>query len=166
MTDKKKVEENLAYVYKHFPRLEERKNQVAGTLSGGGTVGVGNVSTAHVTVGDDPEVAGTLTVDGNLTLADGATLNVNLSSAGCDKLVVSGQLRLAGAGIVQAELIPGSGRLDDEYVIAEAAGGIVCDNLNAWTVNSTTGVSAKLRIVDGTKLVLAMDSKGFIITVR
>ena len=44
-------------------------------------------------------------------------------------------------------------------------GGIVCDNLNAWTVNSTTGVSAKLRIVDGTKLVLAMDSKGFIITV-
>jgi hypothetical protein len=102
----------------------------------------------------------------DLTLADGATLNVNLSSAGCDKLVVSGQLRLAGAGVVQAELILGSRRLDDEYVIAEAAGGIVCDSLNAWTVNSTTGVSAKLRIVDGTKLVLAMDSKGFIITVR
>ncbi len=35
MSDKKKVEENLAYVYKHFPRLEERKNQIAGTLSGG-----------------------------------------------------------------------------------------------------------------------------------
>ena len=35
MTDKKKVEENLAYVYRHFPRLEERKNQIAGTLSGG-----------------------------------------------------------------------------------------------------------------------------------
>ena len=35
MNDKKKVEENLAYVYKHFPRLEERKNQIAGTLSGG-----------------------------------------------------------------------------------------------------------------------------------
>ncbi|MBQ6893249.1 MAG: ABC transporter ATP-binding protein [Clostridia bacterium] len=35
MTDKKKVEENLQYVYKHFPRLEERKNQIAGTLSGG-----------------------------------------------------------------------------------------------------------------------------------
>ena len=30
-----KIEENLQYVYSHFPRLEERKNQVAGTLSGG-----------------------------------------------------------------------------------------------------------------------------------
>ncbi|MBE6680109.1 MAG: ABC transporter ATP-binding protein [Ruminococcaceae bacterium] len=35
MTDKKKIEENLEYVYRHFPRLEERKNQIAGTLSGG-----------------------------------------------------------------------------------------------------------------------------------
>ena len=33
--DKAKIEENLKYVYNHFPRLEERKNQVAGTLSGG-----------------------------------------------------------------------------------------------------------------------------------
>jgi len=33
--NKRKIEENLAYVYKHFPRLEERKNQIAGTLSGG-----------------------------------------------------------------------------------------------------------------------------------
>ena len=33
--DSKKFESNLAYVYKHFPRLEERKKQIAGTLSGG-----------------------------------------------------------------------------------------------------------------------------------
>ena len=33
--DKKEVEESLANVYKRFPRLEERKNQMAGTLSGG-----------------------------------------------------------------------------------------------------------------------------------
>lgn len=33
--DKKEIEENLANVYKRFPRLEERKNQMAGTLSGG-----------------------------------------------------------------------------------------------------------------------------------
>ena len=102
----------------------------------------------------------------DLTLADGATLNVNLSSAGCDKLVVSGQLTLAGAGVVQAERVPDSGRLDDEYVIAEAVGGIVCDNLNAWTVNSATGVSAKLRIVDGTKLVLGFKIRGFSLIFR
>ncbi len=34
-SDKKKTAETLEKVYKHFPRLEERKSQTAGTLSGG-----------------------------------------------------------------------------------------------------------------------------------
>lgn len=33
--DKAGIEETLKSVYEHFPRLEERKNQMAGTLSGG-----------------------------------------------------------------------------------------------------------------------------------
>ena len=33
--DKKEFDETLENIYKHFPRLEERKNQLAGTLSGG-----------------------------------------------------------------------------------------------------------------------------------
>lgn len=33
--DKHEIEETLKTVYKHFPRLEERQNQPAGTLSGG-----------------------------------------------------------------------------------------------------------------------------------
>ncbi|MDD6503889.1 MAG: ABC transporter ATP-binding protein [Lachnospiraceae bacterium] len=33
--DKKEIEDSLQRVYKSFPRLEERKNQLAGTLSGG-----------------------------------------------------------------------------------------------------------------------------------
>ena len=33
--DKAEIQESLAGVYKRFPRLEERKNQMAGTLSGG-----------------------------------------------------------------------------------------------------------------------------------
>ncbi|MBQ8857190.1 MAG: ABC transporter ATP-binding protein, partial [Lachnospiraceae bacterium] len=33
--DKNEIEESLEMVYKRFPRLEERKNQMAGTLSGG-----------------------------------------------------------------------------------------------------------------------------------
>ena len=33
--DKNEIAESLAQVYKSFPRLEERKNQLAGTLSGG-----------------------------------------------------------------------------------------------------------------------------------
>lgn len=33
--DKKEIEETLETIYRRFPRLEERKNQPAGTLSGG-----------------------------------------------------------------------------------------------------------------------------------
>ena len=33
--DKNEVENSLKMVYERFPRLEERKNQLAGTLSGG-----------------------------------------------------------------------------------------------------------------------------------
>ncbi len=33
--DKGEIEETLQMVYRRFPRLEERKNQIAGTLSGG-----------------------------------------------------------------------------------------------------------------------------------
>ena len=33
--DKNEIEETLKMIYKRFPRLEERKNQLAGTLSGG-----------------------------------------------------------------------------------------------------------------------------------
>lgn len=33
--DKKEIDETLEMVYQHFPRLQERKNQLAGTLSGG-----------------------------------------------------------------------------------------------------------------------------------
>lgn len=33
--DKVEIAESLASIYEHFPRLEERKNQLAGTLSGG-----------------------------------------------------------------------------------------------------------------------------------
>lgn len=34
-SDKNEMEETLKMIYKRFPRLEERKNQLAGTLSGG-----------------------------------------------------------------------------------------------------------------------------------
>ncbi len=35
MKDKAQIEKNLKYVYDHFPRLSERRAQIAGTLSGG-----------------------------------------------------------------------------------------------------------------------------------
>lgn len=35
MNDRKKIHDNLEMVYGHFPRLKERRRQLAGTLSGG-----------------------------------------------------------------------------------------------------------------------------------
>ena len=35
LKDKAKIEENIEWVYAHFPRLKERSKQLAGTLSGG-----------------------------------------------------------------------------------------------------------------------------------
>ena len=35
MRDKAKIQENLEWVFSHFPRLKERSRQLAGTLSGG-----------------------------------------------------------------------------------------------------------------------------------
>lgn len=34
-SDKNEIAESIKMIYKHFPRLEERKGQIAGTLSGG-----------------------------------------------------------------------------------------------------------------------------------
>lgn len=34
-SDRAEIEESLRMVYRHFPRLQERRNQIAGTLSGG-----------------------------------------------------------------------------------------------------------------------------------
>lgn len=46
--DKKEVEETLNMVYQKFPRLEERKKQIAGTLSGGETADAGHGKSADV----------------------------------------------------------------------------------------------------------------------
>ncbi|MGN0416314.1 MAG: ABC transporter ATP-binding protein [Agathobacter sp.] len=35
LKDKAKIKDNIEWVYSHFPRLKERSNQLAGTLSGG-----------------------------------------------------------------------------------------------------------------------------------
>ena len=59
--DKDGIAESLETVYKHFPRLEERKNQVAGTLSGGEqqmlAMGRALMSNPEMIVMDEPSTA-------------------------------------------------------------------------------------------------------------
>lgn len=67
--DKDQKEESLGFVYELFPRLEERKRQLSGTLSGGErkmlAIGRGIMSNPEVMLVDEPSLglAPNLTVD-------------------------------------------------------------------------------------------------------
>jgi branched-chain amino acid transport system ATP-binding protein len=56
--DKKAIEEDLEKVYKLFPRLKERENQISGTLSGGEqqmlAMGRGLMSSPEIILLDEP----------------------------------------------------------------------------------------------------------------
>lgn len=58
--DRKEIADSLARVYKRFPRLEERKTQVAGTLSGGEqqmlAMGRALMSKPHIILMDEPSM--------------------------------------------------------------------------------------------------------------
>lgn len=58
--DKKEIEASIQNVYQHFPRLLERKNQVAGTLSGGEqqmlAMGRALMSKPEIIVMDEPSM--------------------------------------------------------------------------------------------------------------
>jgi len=58
LTDKRLIQERLAFVYNLFPRLVERKNQLAGTMSGGErkmlAIGRGLMSNPQLLLVDEP----------------------------------------------------------------------------------------------------------------
>lgn len=59
-SDKKEIAENLEMIYKRFPRLEERKKQIAGTLSGGEqqmlAMGRALISNPKIVLMDEPSM--------------------------------------------------------------------------------------------------------------
>ena len=59
-TDKKEIEKTLEMIYSRFPRLKERKNQLAGTLSGGEqqmlAMGRALMSQPRIIVMDEPSM--------------------------------------------------------------------------------------------------------------
>lgn len=102
----------------------------------------------------------------DLTLADGAVLRTDLSTLPSSKFVVNGTLALTGSGTVIADVPAGWRIVPGDYVIAEASGGITCSDISAWTVTSSSGVEGRLRLVDGTQLVLTVPRNGLIMIFR
>lgn len=117
--DKEQKANSLAFVYKLFPRLEERKKQLAGTLSGGErkmlAIGRGIMSNPEIMLVDEPSLglAPNLTVDvfdALQTLSDrGVTIllveqNVFTTLKITDRAYVLEQGRIVSEGI-SAELL-------------------------------------------------------------
>jgi autotransporter-associated beta strand protein len=70
-----------------------------GTLSGGATIG-GNVTVATANLAPGNSI-GTLTIDGNVTLGDNSTTTIEFNGTTSDKVVVSGNITLAGALVLE-----------------------------------------------------------------
>ena len=102
-----------------------------GTLSGGATIG-GNVTVATANLAPGNSI-GTLTIDGNVTLGDNSTTTIEFNDTTSDKVVVSGNITLAGALVLEPANTTYS---DATFTIFDGSGG--SGNSLSGTFASTT----------------------------
>ncbi|MDC0889976.1 autotransporter-associated beta strand repeat-containing protein [Candidatus Pelagibacter ubique] len=79
--------------------IENNVTVSGGTLSGGATIG-GNVTVATANLAPGNSI-GTLTIDGNVTLGDNSTTTIEFNDTTSDQIVVSGNITLAGALVLE-----------------------------------------------------------------
>lgn len=113
MKDKKQIQKNLDMVYEYFPRLKERRRQVAGTLSGGEqqmlATGRALMSDPKLVVMDEPSmglspllvkeifsIIKTLHKNGITVLLVEQNAKMALSIAGRAYVLESGQITMSG----------------------------------------------------------------------
>ena len=96
--DKTEIEESLKRVYKSFPRLEERKNQLAGTLSGGEqqmlAMGRALMSKPRIVLMDEPSMG--LSAEGTTVLLVEQNAKKALSIADRAYVLETGKIVLEG----------------------------------------------------------------------
>lgn len=124
---------------------------MSGTLGGSGSVS-GNVelsSGAILAPGNSP---GTLTINGDLHLDDGATYKWELSSTGHDLVHVTGDLDFGTSATLVVSLYGADQPLSGDYVLFDVDGTI--GQLPQWTLQLPNGVTAGDFIVNGHHVLL------------
>jgi autotransporter-associated beta strand protein len=124
-----------------------------GTLGGTGAVGNASINGGTLAPGNS---IGTLTVNGNLTLAPGSSYAVEFSSASADRTNVSGIATLDGT--VDAAFLPG-GSMQRSYTILSAAGGLGGSTFDAVTSNLSPSFTASLAY-SGNDVILNLAASG------
>ncbi|MDA8791510.1 autotransporter-associated beta strand repeat-containing protein, partial [Candidatus Pelagibacter bacterium] len=111
--------------------IENNVTVSGGTLSGGATIG-GNVTVATANLAPGNSI-GTLTIDGNVTLGDNSTTTIEFNDTTSDQVVVSGNITLAGALVLEPANTTYS---DATFTIFDGSGG--SGNSLSGTFASTT----------------------------
>lgn len=113
--DKKAIKEDIKKIYARFPRLEERKNQIAGTLSGGEqqmlAVGRALMSRPKVIMMDEPslglapiivrgifDIIKEINKQGVTVLLIEQNANMALKTADIGYVMETGRITMSGAG--------------------------------------------------------------------
>ena len=155
-------------VFRPVDDLAEKFTLSATSFSGGGMVDADViVPSGGVLAAGDADAAGTFAVDGNLTLADGASLEFDISGSGCDSISVSGAFTAEGAVSVSvAGMLAIHPHEAVDYTLIAADGGMVAD-LSAWTLSPDAGGRFRASLLrDGDAIKLRLVGKGTVLNIR
>ncbi|MDD2599637.1 MAG: autotransporter-associated beta strand repeat-containing protein [Kiritimatiellae bacterium] len=140
--------------------------QTFASLKGSGTLASSTVTvTGLLSPGDAGAAAGTLSINGNLTLAVGATNVFNYVAATSDAVAVSGVLAVQGANTVELLL---NGETPPAQIPLFSFGSITGEEfLNTWTIvgDGLAPYSAKIKRVENS-LVLTLYPSGTLFMLR
>ncbi|HNX05645.1 MAG TPA: hypothetical protein PKI32_09085 [Opitutales bacterium] len=122
---------------------------------------------ATVSVGDTPDSA-TLTIQGDLALADSATLSFGVTDlANHDRIEVSGAFDFTGTATVSIDASDWEKWVIGEYPLVTAAGGI--GGFSGEHVSLNVGSDCKYSVrlvVKGNTLYLSVAARGLVISIR
>ncbi|MDX9868927.1 MAG: hypothetical protein RBT78_13490 [Kiritimatiellia bacterium] len=137
------------------------------TLAGAGTVTVPSITASTLSAGDVEGSTRTLSLSGDLDVADGATVTVDIVLPSCDCVDVGGTLRILGGGtfVVNCDAHGLAGIKSPPVFTFAAIEGTA--NLAAWKVTGSVCSRYTVKpVVEENSLRFAFASKGLVLTLQ